>query len=41
MQVFNSHKKYGGRNMDEQLWKELLEEADKNRDGVISFDDFS
>lgn len=27
--------------MDGQLWEELLEEADKNRDGVISFDDFS
>jgi hypothetical protein len=23
------------------LWEELLQEADKNRDGVISFDDFS
>jgi calcium-dependent protein kinase len=39
-QVFNSHKKYGGKNMDGQLWEELLEEADKNGDGVISFDDF-
>ena len=39
-QLFNSHKKYGGRNMDCKLWEELLMEADKDGDGVITFDDF-
>jgi Ca2+-binding EF-hand superfamily protein len=39
-QLFNSHKKYGGRNMDCKLWEELLKEADKDGDGVITFDDF-
>jgi hypothetical protein len=38
--VFNSHKKYGGRNMDGDLWEELLKETGKDGDGVITFDDF-
>ena len=32
--LFNS---YGGAKMDDDLWSCLLEEADKNGDGVIGF----
>ena len=27
--------------MDDELWQQLLKEADKNGDGAISFDEFS
>ena len=36
--LFNS---YGGAKMDEDIWENLLMEADKNGDGVVSFDEFS
>lgn len=36
--LFNS---YGGAKMDEDVWENLLMEADKNGDGVVSFDEFS
>ena len=36
--LFNS---YGGARMDNELWEQLLDEADKNKDGVVSFDEFS
>lgn len=39
--IFNSYEQYGGVKMDEQLWQQLLKEADKNGDGVISYDEFS
>ena len=32
--LFNS---YGGSKMDTQIWDNLLAEADKNGDGVVSF----
>mmetsp|Transcript_38976 Transcript_38976/g.59261 ORF Transcript_38976/g.59261 Transcript_38976/m.59261 type:complete len:153 (+) Transcript_38976:458-916(+) len=36
--LFNS---YGGAKMDNEVWENLLQEADKNGDGVVSFDEFS
>jgi Ca2+-binding EF-hand superfamily protein len=36
--LFNS---YGGAKMDNDVWENLLMEADKNGDGVVSFDEFS
>jgi Ca2+-binding EF-hand superfamily protein len=27
--------------MDNELWEQLLLEADKNKDGVVSFEEFS
>ena len=36
--LFNS---YGGAKMDNEVWDQLLMEADKNRDGVVSFEEFS
>lgn len=36
--LFNS---YGGAKMDNEIWTSLLAEADKNGDGVVSFDEFS
>lgn len=36
--LFNS---YGGAKMDTEIWNNLLAEADKNGDGVVSFDEFS
>ena len=35
--TFNS---YGGARMDNELWEVLLQEADKNGDGVVSFNEF-
>jgi calcium-dependent protein kinase len=35
--LFNS---YGGAKMDNEIWTNLLAEADKNGDGVVSFDEF-
>ena len=35
--LFNS---YGGAGKDSDVWKSLLEEADKNGDGVVSFEEF-
>ena len=35
--MFNS---YGGTKMDTQVWDQLLEEADVNGDGVVSFEEF-
>ena len=35
--LFNS---YGGSKMDNDVWNNLLAEADKNRDGKVSFDEF-
>ena len=31
---------YGGTKVDDTVWKTLLEEADMNGDGVVSFDEF-
>jgi len=36
--LFNS---YGGAKMDNEVWDQLLMEADNNRDGVVSFEEFS
>ena len=36
--LFNS---YGGAKMDTEVWTNLLEEADQNGDGVVTFDEFS
>lgn len=36
--LFNS---YGGAKMDTKRWDNLLMEADKNGDGVVSFGEFS
>lgn len=36
--LFNS---YGGAKMDNEMWSQLLIEADKNGDGVIGFNEFS
>ena len=36
--LFNS---YGGARMDNDVWDQLLLEADKNEDGVVSFEEFS
>lgn len=35
--LFNS---YGGSKMDQEVWENLLAEADKNGDGKVSFDEF-
>lgn len=35
--LFNS---YGGAKIDLTLWNQLLEEADNNGDGVVSFEEF-
>jgi Ca2+-binding EF-hand superfamily protein len=35
--LFNS---YGGSKMDQDVWENLLAEADKNGDGKVSFDEF-
>jgi len=35
--LFNSH---GGAKMDTEIWDNLLHEADKNQDGVVSFSEF-
>jgi Ca2+-binding EF-hand superfamily protein len=35
--LFNS---YGGARMDQALWENLLMEADKNGDGIVTFDEF-
>ena len=35
--IFNS---YGGAKMENDLWDQLLREADKNGDNVVSFDEF-
>lgn len=36
--LFNS---YGGAKMDKGIWEGLLDEADKNGDGVVSFEEFN
>ena len=36
-ELFNS---YGGAKMDLTLWNQLLDEADINGDGVVSFEEF-
>lgn len=36
--LFNS---YGGAKMDSDVWNSLLAEADKNGDGVVSYEEFS
>ena len=36
--LFNS---YGGARMDKAIWEGLLDEADKNGDGVVSFEEFN
>jgi len=36
--LFNS---YGGARMENETWEMLLMEADKNGDGVVSFEEFS
>ena len=35
--LFNS---YGGARMDQNLWENLLMEADKNGDGIVVFEEF-
>lgn len=35
--LFNS---YGGARMDQDLWENLLMEADKNGDGIVNFTEF-
>ena len=35
--LFNS---YGGAKMDQEIWNNLLAEADKNKDGVVSYKEF-
>ena len=35
--LFNS---YGGASVDNEIWHCLLEEADKNGDGVVSYEEF-
>lgn len=35
--LFNS---YGGSKMDQEVWNNLLAEADKNGDGKVSFEEF-
>tara|TARA_B110001450_G_C17593878_1_gene470030 strand:- start:68 stop:259 length:192 start_codon:yes stop_codon:yes gene_type:complete len=40
-QIFNSYEQYGGVKMDDELWKHLLKEADKNGDGKVSYEEFS
>ena len=35
--LFNS---YGGAKVDQDIWNNLLNEADKNHDGVVSFSEF-
>lgn len=35
--LFNS---YGGARMDQDLWENLLMEADKNGDGIVTFEEF-
>jgi|TARA_B110000285_G_C14923182_1_gene513609 Ca2+-binding EF-hand superfamily protein len=35
--LFNSH---GGAKMDSDIWNNLLNEADKNHDGVVSYSEF-
>lgn len=40
-QLFNSYDQYGGAKMDDELWQQLLKEADKNGDGQVSFDEFT
>lgn len=35
--LFNS---YGGAKMDQDLWENLLMEADKNGDGIVTFEEF-
>ena len=35
--MFNTH---GGTKMDTQVWNTLLQEADMNGDGVVSFEEF-
>ena len=37
-ELFNS---YGGAKMDTDIWDNLLAEADKNGDGVVSFEEFN
>ena len=39
--LFNSYDQYGGAKMDQELWQQLLKEADRNGDGMVSFEEFS
>ena len=39
-QLFNSYDQYGGKQMDEELWKHLLMEADRSGDGKVTFEEF-
>ena len=39
-QLFSSYDQYGGAQMDEDLWKHLLMEADRSGDGKVTFEEF-
>lgn len=38
--LFNSYDHYGAQQMSEDLWNNILDEADKNGDGKIDYDEF-
>lgn len=38
--LFNSYDQYGGQKIDEEMWQQLLKEADKNGDGAVNFEEF-